>query len=78
MQKKRQKRMSERRRAEVVTRKVRLDTLRNERCAEIARLVCESLEPYILQMVKAEVAKAMADLAERQHKAAQQCAQKQS
>ena len=69
VQKKRQRRMSNRRRVEVVTRKAQLNSLRNERCADIAQLVCDSLEPHIVQTVKAEVAKAMADLAERQHRA---------
>jgi hypothetical protein len=75
--------MSNRRRTEVVTRKAQLTDLKSERFTEIARLVTEALEPHIEALVEAKVAKAMADLAARQHRAAQhqedqQCARPQS
>jgi hypothetical protein len=60
--------MSERRRAVVATRKAQVAELKGERFADIARLVSEQLEPLIARLVEAEVAKAMADLAERQSK----------
>lgn len=69
MQKKRQRRMSNRRRATVTTRKAQLAELKDERFAEIARLVTEALEPRLEALVEVKVAKAMADLAERQHRA---------
>jgi hypothetical protein len=63
MQKKRQRKMSERRRAVVATRKAQVAELKGERFADIAQLVSKSLEPFIAQLVKAEVAKAIADFA---------------
>ncbi len=60
MQKKRQRKMSERRRAVVATRKAQVAELKGERFADIARLVSEQLEPLIERLVKAEVAKALA------------------
>lgn len=75
MQKKRQRKMSERRRAVVATRKAQVAELKSERFADIARLVSEQLEPLIERLVKAEVAKAMADLAKRQSGSAAPCVQ---
>lgn len=65
MQKKRQKRLSNRRRAEVVTRKAQLAELKEAHFADMARQICASLEPYIEQLVKDQVSKAMMDFAER-------------
>jgi hypothetical protein len=78
MQKKRQRKMSERRRAVVATRKAQVAELKQERFADIARLVSESLEPLIARLVEAEVAKAMADLAERQSRSTEPCIQQPS
>lgn len=71
MRKKRQKRISNRRRAEVVTRKAQLVELKEERFADMASQICASLEPYIEQLVKDQVSKAMMDFSER-------CGQRQS
>lgn len=67
--------MSDRRRTVLTTRKAQLDELKEARFAEIARLVSEALEPRLEQLVEAKVAKAMADLAERQaHTGDRECA----
>lgn len=69
MQKKRQRKMSDRRRAVVATRKAEVAELKDARFAEIADMIASRLEPRIKQLVTVEVAKAMVDLAERQHQA---------
>ncbi|MHC4509535.1 MAG: hypothetical protein ACYTAO_11345 [Planctomycetota bacterium] len=66
MKKKRQQRMSNRRRAVVATRKSQVAELKDARFADIARLVSAALEPRLEALVEAKVVKAMADLAERQ------------
>lgn len=69
MQKKRQRKMSDRRRVVVATRKAEVAELKDARFAEIADMIARRLEPRIKLLVEAEVAKAMANLAERQHRA---------
>jgi hypothetical protein len=62
MQKKRQRKMSGRRRAVVATRKAEVAELKDARFAEIADMIAGRLEPCIELLVKAEVAKAIAGL----------------
>ncbi len=76
MKKKRQRKMSDRRRAVVATRKVEVAELKDARCAEIANLVANHFEPLVAQLIKAEVAKAMADLAKRQLQSNAPCIQR--
>ena len=78
MKKKRQRQMSDRRRAVVATRKAEVAELKDARFAEIADMISTRLEPRIKQLVTVEVAKAMADLAKRQSQAAVPCVQPQS
>ena len=73
MQKKRHRRMSDRRRALVATRRVQLDELKSERFADIAREVSERLEPLIERLVKEQVSKAMVDFTDRQLESTAPC-----
>lgn len=62
MKKKRQRKMSDRRRAVVATRKAEVAELKDARFAEIAGMIAERLEPRIKLLVKAEVTKAIVGL----------------
>ncbi len=75
MQKKRQRKMSDRRRAVVATRKAEVAELKDARFADIADMIAGRLEPRIKLLVTAEVAKAMADLAKRQLQSNAPCIQ---
>ena len=75
MQKKRQRKMSDRRRTMVATRKAEVAELKDARFAEIADMIARRLEPRIKLLVEVEVAKAMVDLAERQSRSDAPCIQ---
>ncbi len=75
MKKKRQRKMSDRRRAVVATRKAEVAELKDTRFAEIADMIAGRLEPRVKLLVEAEVAKAMANLAERQSRSDAPCIQ---
>ena len=66
MKKKRQRKMSDRRRAVVATRKAEVAELKDARFAEIADMIAGRLEPRIKLLVQVEVAKAITDLTKRQ------------
>lgn len=66
MRTKRQRKMSDRRRAVVATRKAEVSELKDARFADIADMISKRLEPRIELLVKVEVAKAMVDPAKRQ------------
>jgi hypothetical protein len=68
MKKKRQRKMSDRRRAVVATRKAEVSELKDARFAEVANMIAERLKPRIKLLVQVEVARAMVDLAKRQSK----------
>ncbi len=65
MRKKRQRKMSDRRRVVVATRKSEVAELKDARFAEIADMIAGRLEPRIKLLVQVEVARAMTDLAKR-------------
>lgn len=75
MKKKRQRKMSDRRRVVVATRKAEVAELKDARFAEIADMIAMRLEPRIKLLVKIEVAKAMVDLAKRQSRSDAPCIQ---
>ncbi len=75
MKKKRQRKMSDRRRAVVATRKSEVAELKDVRFADIADMIAGRLEPRIKSLVEVEVAKAMADFAKRQPRSGAPCIQ---
>ena len=76
VKKKRQRKMSDRRRAVVATRKAEVAELKDARFAEIADMIAERLEPRIKLLVQVEVARAVTDLAKRQLQSDAPCIQR--
>jgi hypothetical protein len=66
VKKKRQRKMSNRRRAVVATRKAQVAELKDARFADIADMIAMRLEPRIKLLVEVEVARVVRDLAKHQ------------